>query len=138
MYAYIASYIGAAVIFCLMDFLWLSLLAKNFYQTRIGALMLVEPKFAPAIAFYVLYLLGLFVFAILPGARAQSFLVAMSLGALLGLIAYASYDLTNLATLKGWSLSLSLVDIAWGILVSAVSATTGYLVLHVINKATIS
>ncbi len=135
MYSYIAGYISAAVVFCLMDLLWLAVLAKSFYQTRIGSLMLVEPKVAPAVVFYFLYLLGLFIFAIIPGVRAQNILVASGLGALLGLIAYATYDLTNLATLKGWSLSLSLIDIAWGILVSAVSAAVGYLVVNMFNKS---
>lgn len=135
MFAYIAGYLGAAVVFCLMDFVWLAVLAKNFYHNRIGTLMLAEPRLAPAVAFYILYLLGLFVFAVTPALRAQNLLLAAGLGGLLGLIAYGSYDLTNLATLKDWSASLSFVDIAWGILVSAVSSTAGFLIVSMFSKA---
>lgn len=136
--SYIAGYVASAIIFCLMDFVWLGLLAKNFYHNRIGPLMLDEPKIAPAVAFYTVYLLGLFVFAIIPALRAQNLIMATGLGALLGLIAYASYDLTNLATLKGWSLSLTLVDIAWGIVISAVASTAGFLVVSMFNKTALS
>lgn len=134
MFAYVAGYLGAAVIFCLMDFVWLAIVAKNFYHNRLGSLMLVEPRLVPAAAFYILYLLGIFVFAVVPALRAQNLLLAIGLGAFLGLIAYGCYDLTNLATLKVWSLSLSLVDIAWGILVSAVSSAAGFLVVNMFNK----
>ena len=134
MFNYIVGYLGAAVVFCLMDFLWLGFIAKNFYRSRMGSLMLAEPKLIPAAAFYILYLLGLLVFAILPAVRAQNFLIAASLGALLGLIAYSCYDLTNLATLKGWSTSLSLVDIAWGIIVSASASSAGYWVIKMLAK----
>ena len=134
MFNYIVGYFGAAVVFCLMDFVWLGFIAKNFYRSRMGSLMLAEPKLIPAAAFYILYLLGLLVFAILPAVRAQNFLIAASLGALLGLIAYSCYDLTNLATLKGWSTSLSLVDIAWGIIVSASASSAGYWVIKILAK----
>jgi|SRR3954469_5973468 len=134
MFNYIVGYFGAAVVFCLMDFVWLGFIAKNFYRSRMGSLMLAEPKLIPAAAFYILYLLGLLVFAILPAARAQNFLIAASLGALVGLIAYSCYDLTNLATLKGWSTSLSLVDIAWGIIVSASASAAGYWVIKILAK----
>ncbi|RYY03016.1 MAG: DUF2177 family protein [Gammaproteobacteria bacterium] len=134
MFNYIVGYFGAAVVFCLMDFIWLGFIAKNFYRSRMGSLMLAEPKLIPAAAFYILYLLGLLIFAILPAARAQNFLIAASLGALVGLIAYSCYDLTNLATLKGWSTSLSLVDIAWGIIVSASASAAGYWVIKILAK----
>ncbi len=137
MFAYIAGYLGAVVIFCLMDFVWLAILAKNFYHNRVGSLMLAEPRLVPAAAFYILYLLGLFVFAITPALRAQNLLLAAGLGGFLGLIAYGSYDLTNLATLKGWSVSLTLVDIAWGILISAVSSSAGFLVISMFTKGAI-
>jgi uncharacterized membrane protein len=135
MFAYVVAYIGAAVVFCLMDFVWLAVIAKNFYHNRVGSLMLINPQVVPAAAFYILYLLGLLIFAIIPGLRAQNLLVAASMGAFLGLIAYACYDLTNLATLKGWSLSLTLVDIAWGILVSTIASSAGFLVANIFNKA---
>ncbi|MGV8834915.1 DUF2177 family protein [Cellvibrio sp.] len=123
---YIAAYLGAAVVFCVMDFVWLTLIAKSFYQSHMGELMSVEVRIVPAIIFYVLYLAGLVLFAISPALREQNWLMAVGLGLGLGVIAYGSYDLTNMATLKGWSLSLTLVDIAWGAFVSAVSALAGF------------
>ena len=88
--------------------------------------MAVDVRIVPAIIFYVLYLAGLVLFAISPALREQNWLMAVGLGLALGLVAYGSYDLTNMATLKGWSLSLTLVDIAWGAFVSAVSALAGF------------
>ena len=123
---YIAAYLGAAVVFCVMDFIWLTLIAKSLYQSQMGALMAVDVRIVPAIIFYVLYLAGLVLFAISPALREQNWLMAVGLGLALGLVAYGSYDLTNMATLKGWSLSLTLVDIAWGAFVSAVSALAGF------------
>lgn len=123
---YIAAYLGAAVVFCVLDFIWLTLVAKGFYQSQMGELMAVQVRMVPAIIFYVLYLAGLVLFAISPALREQNWLMAVSLGLALGVIAYGSYDLTNMATLKGWSLSLTLVDIAWGAFVSAVSALAGF------------
>src|SRR4051812_39042520 len=102
---YITAYLGTLISFCVLDFLWLGIIAKGFYQTRFGTLMLEQPKLIPAAAFYLLYVVGLLVFAVLPALRAQSTLTAVGFGAFLGLIAYGCYDLTNLSTLKGWSLS---------------------------------
>lgn len=93
---------------------------------QMGDLMAIQVKMIPAVIFYLLYLLGLVVFAISPALKEQSWVVAMSLGLLLGLIAYASYDLTNMATLKEWSISLTVVDIAWGAFVSAMAAVAGF------------
>lgn len=123
---YISAYIAALVVFCILDFIWLTLIAKNFYQSRMGDLMAIEIKIVPAVIFYLLYLAGLVLFAVSPALRAQSWLVAAGLGLALGMIAYGSYDLTNMATLKNWSLSLTLVDIAWGAFISAVSAVAGF------------
>ena len=126
MLVYVIAYFGAAVAFCALDFLWLTVVAKNFYQSHIGSLMLAEPKLLPAAAFYIIYVFGLLVFAIVPALRAQNWFIAAGLAGLLGLIAYSCYDLSNFATLNGWSLSLTLVDITWGIFASAVAGTAGY------------
>lgn len=134
MLVYTLAYLSAALVFCLMDFIWLTLVAKHFYQSRMGFLMLEEVKYSVAAAFYILYLSGLLVFAITPALRQQSWLVAASLSAFLGLIAYASYDLTNLATLKGWSVSLTVVDILWGIFVSTCAGSAGYFVARMVLK----
>jgi uncharacterized membrane protein len=134
MAVYVIAYLSATVVFCLMDFIWLTVIAKDFYQSRMGFLMLDEIRFSAAAAFYLLYLAGLLIFAIMPALRAQNWLIAIGLSALLGLIAYASYDLTNLATLKGWSLSLSLVDMLWGTIVSACAGTAGYFAARAAEK----
>ena len=133
-YSYILAYIGALLAFCAMDFLWLTIVAKSFYQKNMGMLMLAEPNLVPAAFFYLLYILGLLVFAVIPAIRSQSFIMALSLGAFLGLIAYASYDLTNLATLKGWTVILSTVDIGWGIVVSAVASGAGFMAARIFAK----
>jgi len=134
MRSYIFAYAGALVAFCAMDFFWLTIIAKKFYQAQMGSLMLAEPNLTSAAIFYILYILGLLVFAVMPALRSQSFIMAMSLGAFLGLIAYGSYDLTNLSTLKGWSLILSLVDICWGIVVSSVASSAGFIVARFFEK----
>jgi uncharacterized membrane protein len=130
---YVAAYCGAAIVFCVMDFIWLTKVANNFYRSHMGGLMAVEVKMVPAIIFYLLYLAGLVIFAISPALREQSWLLAVGLGLLLGIVAYASYDLTNMATLKGWSITLTLVDIAWGAFVSAVSAVAGFYVARLFS-----
>jgi uncharacterized membrane protein len=134
MVVYIVAYLTAAVVFCLMDFVWLTIIAKDFYQSRMGFLMLYEIKFSAAVTFYLLYLMGLLIFAIMPALRAQDWLAALSLSGFLGLIAYASYDLTNLATLKDWSLSLSLVDMLWGVVVSSCAGTAGFFAAQTFEK----
>ena len=134
MHSYILAYIGALVIFCAMDFFWLTILAKKIYQTHMGMLMLAEPNLIPAAIFYILYLLGLLVFSIIPALRSQSFIMALSLGAFLGLIAYASYDLTNLATLRGWSIRLTVIDISWGIVISSLASLAGFMTARFFEK----
>ncbi len=128
MIKYILVYLVAALVFCLLDFIWLTVLAKDFYRSQIGSMMLEQPKLVPAAIFYVLYLSGLLIFAIIPALRAQSWPLALFLSALLGLIAYSTYDLSNLATLKGWSTSLACIDIAWGTFVTGVAGTSAYFV----------
>ncbi len=126
--AYLAAYLAATVVFCLFDFVWLTVVAKDFYQSQLGSLMLAEPKLIPAAVFYLVYLFGLLIFAIIPAMHKQSWITATTLSALLGLVAYGTYDLSNLATLKGWSASLAVIDIVWGAFVSAASGTAGYCV----------
>lgn len=134
MHTYVLAYLGALAIFCAMDFIWLTMIAKNIYKSHMGSLMLAEPNMIAAVIFYLLYIVGLLVFAITPALRSQSFTTALYLGGFLGLIAYASYDLTNLATLKGWSTSLTIIDIAWGVFVSSVSSVAGFLVVKMFGK----
>lgn len=112
--------------FMAIDFLWLGFIAKGFYQTRIGHLM--EINWVAAVVFYLIFLLGLTFFAIYPAATKGTLATALVLGGLFGFFTYATYDLTNLATLKGWPLSLVIVDILWGTALGAlVTVCTVYL-----------
>lgn len=124
---YIKYYLIAAVLFSLIDFVWLGFIAKRFYRDNLGKILSVKPNLPAAVAFYALYIVGLVVFAIVPASReVGSISNAFRLGALFGFFTYLTYDLTNLATLKAWPAKLSIVDIAWGtVLASLVSGLTG-------------
>lgn len=123
---FLISYLTSLVVFCAMDFLWLGLVVKEFYGREIGPLLLTSPQIEPAIAFYLLYVIGIVVFAVTPALAANRWQKALSHGALLGLIAYATYDLSNLATLKDWSARVAFVDICWGTVVTATAATAAF------------
>ena len=126
MLKYVLAYGATALAFCALDFAWLTVVAPKFYQAQIGALLMERPNLLPALAFYVLYVAGLVIFCVAPALESGAWTRAMVLGALLGLVAYTTYDLSNLATLKGWSTSLSLVDMCWGAVASAGASTCGY------------
>lgn len=111
-------------IFAVIDTAWLTLMADRLYRPLIGSLLAENFKLAPAIAFYGLYAGGLTLFAVRPGLAAGDWKTALLWGGLFGLFAYATYDLTNLATLKSWSLKLSVMDMAWGACVSAAASAT--------------
>lgn len=118
------AYATTTLVMVAIDLVWLGLIAKPLYQQGIGHLMATEPKLAAGALFYLLYPVGLVVFAVLPGASLAWGDTAVK-AALFGFFAYATYDLTNLATLKNWPVSLALIDMAWGTAVSAVSALAG-------------
>lgn len=124
---YVIAYISTAVVFFALDYLWLTRIAIGFYREQIGSLMLASPNFAAAGVFYLFYVVGVVYFAVMPAVSAGSLVTAVINGALLGLLAYGTYDMTNLATLKGWSLQMSLVDMAWGAFLTATAAAAGYL-----------
>jgi uncharacterized membrane protein len=120
------SLVATLVALLAIDALWLLVLMRSTYVEYLGSLMLAEPKLVPAAAFYLLYTVGLMVFAVVPAVRKHDWRTAALLGGLLGLVAYGTYDLTNLATLRGWAWQLSLIDMAWGAVLSALSAVAGY------------
>ena len=127
---FLKLYCIALPIFFGMDMIWLGVAAKNFYAKQIGFLMNANVNWSAAILFYLLFLAGLVVFVIAPAVEKDSWAHALLLGALFGLITYATYDLTNLATLKDWPLVLTVVDLTWGtILAGSVSVGT-YLIAH--------
>lgn len=125
---YIAAYAATFVVMVGLDLLWLGLIARPLYQQGIGHLMADKPNLPVALLFYVVYALGLVIFAV-SADTAQGWSKALAMGAMFGFFAYATYDLTNLATLRQWPWSLSMADIVWGTLVSGVSAAAGKLAL---------
>jgi uncharacterized membrane protein len=125
---YPVAYIATAIVFFGLDFIWLSTATSRFYRPLLGGLLLEKPNMTVAALFYLVYVAGLVVFAVAPALEAGSWSQALGRGMLLGLIAYGTYDFTNLATLKGWPLLVSAVDILWGIVLSAGAATMGFLI----------
>ncbi|KTT15794.1 DUF2177 family protein [Pseudacidovorax intermedius] len=119
---YLTAYGIAAVVFLGLDAIWLGTMASRLYRPAIGHLMADGFAVAPAVLFYLLYLVGMVVFAIGPALEARKPLQALAMGALLGLICYATYDLTNQATLKQWPWAVTLADLAWGAFVTGVSS----------------
>lgn len=120
---YFKYYLVAAVLFSLIDFIWLGLVAKKFYTKAIGKLLLNKPNLPAAVIFYLLFIVGLVVFAIVPASQeSDPVLNAFRLGALFGFFTYLTYDFTNLATLKGWPVKIVAVDVIWGTVLSSVVA----------------
>ncbi len=124
---FITLYVLAFPLCMAIDFLWLGFIAKDFYARHIGSL-LGEVRWGAAFIFYAIFLVGLTLFATYPAATRGTVPSAVVLGGLFGFFSYATYDLTNLATLRGWSLTISLVDIAWGsVLGASVAGVTVFL-----------
>ena len=125
---FIKLYAIALPVFFAIDMVWLGLVAKDFYRGQIGVLMKADVNWTAAIIFYLLFIVGLVVFVITPAVEKGSWAYALLWGALFGLITYATYDLTNLATLKDWPLLVTIVDLAWGaVLAASVSVVTYFI-----------
>ncbi|MBE0667699.1 MAG: DUF2177 family protein [Bacteroidales bacterium] len=125
---FVKNYLIALPVFFAIDMVWLVLVAKNFYQKHIGFLMKPDVGWIAAIAFYLLFIGGLVVFVITPAVEKHSWVHALLYGALFGLITYATYDLTNLATLKDWPVLVTVVDLIWGMVLSASVSVVTYLI----------
>ena len=120
--ATLATYLG-------LDFLWLTL-AGGLYRSEIGALMRPDPLIGVAAAFYALYALGVVVFAVRPGVSDQGLILTLGLGILFGLVAYGTYDLTNLAAFQGYTVKIAMIDWIWGSLLTGLCALAGRLALN--------
>ncbi|WP_439573210.1 DUF2177 family protein [Phreatobacter sp.] len=129
------AYAATAVTFLAIDFVWLSLMASRLYRPQLGNLLLDQPNLVVAGLFYLVYAAGIVVLVVLPAFGSRSLLMALGLGALLGLVAYGTYDITNLATLKGWSVTVTIVDMLWGMTITAVASVAGYLALRTVMPA---
>ena len=125
---FIKLFLIALPVFFAIDMVWLAVVAKNFYQQQIGFLMKPDINWIAAILFYLLFIVGLVVFVITPAVEKGSWTLALLLGALFGLITYATYDLTNLATIKDWPVLITIVDLIWGtVLAASVSVITYFI-----------
>ena len=123
---YIIGYAAGAVAMVLLDLAWLRFAAKAIFKPAVGPLLAEHPNATAAAAFYVLYILGIMVFATAPALRGGGWTGALVMGASFGFFAYMTYDLTNMATLKVWPVDLAALDIAWGTTATAIAATAGY------------
>jgi uncharacterized membrane protein len=120
------AYVGTLVTFCVLDLLWLGFVAKGFYQAQVGPLLAARPNWGAALLLYAVYAAGVVLFVVAPAQDVASWPRVAVLGALFGLVVYATYDLTNLAILKGWTVGVAVADILWGAAVTAASATAGH------------
>ena len=120
------TYLLTVPVFFAIDMVWLGLVAKNFYNKHLGKLLTENVIWSAAIIFYLVYIAGILYFAVLPAVEKKSLSKAVINGALLGGLAYATYDLTNLATLKGWPFTIVWVDILWGMILTALVAAASY------------
>ncbi len=123
---YLVAYITAFVVFGVVDLLWLSFVGAALYRPILGDMLAPAVRIAPAVVFYLAFPIGLVVFCILPALREGAVLQAVLLGLLFGALAYATYDLTNHATLRVWSTQITVIDIAYGAFASAVAAAAGF------------
>lgn len=118
----VIAYAVAALVMAGLDFIWLSLTVDPLYHRALGTVMAEKPYIPAAVAFYLIYVLGIVFFAVWPALENGDWRTAAMRGAVLGFLAYATYDLTNMATLKVWSLKVSLIDMAWGTFLTATAA----------------
>lgn len=123
---YVIAYFAAALTFFALDMGWLAGLAKNFYFSRLGELVRDRPDFLVAGVFYAGYVAGIVYFAIAPALAGGGMARALVNGALVGLLAYGTYDMTNLATLRGYPAEVAIVDILWGVFLTMTAAGAGY------------
>ncbi len=120
----VIAYLSCLLAMLAIDGVWLSITVKRFYAARIGHLMTESPRLGPAAVFYLLYILGVTLLVVMPAVREHAGMLRIFFtGALLGLMAYGTYDLTNQATLKTWPLIVTIVDLAWGALLTGVVST---------------
>lgn len=123
---YLKLYAVCAAAFFALDMLWLGLLAKGFYERQMGHLLAEQTKWGAAIAFYLIYVAAIVVLCVLPAVEKQSVWRALALGGVLGLAAYAAFDLTSLALLKGFPASVVPLDLAWGVVLTASVSAAGF------------
>ena len=124
----ILSYLLTTIVFFAIDLVWLGIIAKGLYQKHLGSFLAEQVNWTAALIFYLLFIVGIFVFAIMPAVEKNSLQYALIYGALFGFFTYATYDLTNLATLKDWPVTIVIIDMAWGAFLCGSVATAGFFI----------
>jgi len=124
---YIQLYLISTLIFFAIDMFWLGFLAKDFYREKLGYLMAPKVNWTAALIFYFIYIAGILFFAVIPGLNSGNFTTVLLNGAVLGFLCYATYDLTNLATVKNWPFAVVWVDILWGTILTGATAVLSFL-----------
>lgn len=133
--AYGIAYLASGLVFLAIDAFWLTIMAQRVYRPLMGEIVLEEFKIVPAVLFYVIYIMGVVVFAIAPAMATGRWTTATTYGALLGLVAYATYDLTNHATLRNWPVAVTIADLCWGTFLTALAATAGFFITRALMPA---
>ncbi len=127
------SYFLTFIVFFILDMAWLGFIAKDLYKKHLGTFLSAEVNWPAAIVFYLLFIVGVFIFAILPAVEKNQVSSAVLLGALFGFFTYATYDLTNLATMKDWPIRIVVIDLIWGSFLTSVVSTAGYYIVKFVN-----
>jgi uncharacterized membrane protein len=125
---YLKLYALTVPVFFAIDMLWLGVVAKGFYQRKLGFILSPSINWAAAITFYLIFIVGILIFAVRPAVNSNSWVQAAVLGALFGFFTYATYDLSNLATIKNWPLVVVVADIVWGMCLCTLTALLSYLI----------
>ncbi|MDX1567175.1 MAG: DUF2177 family protein [Longimicrobiales bacterium] len=131
-----ALYVGCAVVFLAIDLAWLGWISVQFYQTHLGPMLREDPLLLPALVFYLLYVGGILVFAVLPALREGSASIASLRGAFLGLVAYGAFDLTSHSVFHGFPVTVVVVDLLWGTVLTCSVSTAGYLLGRTLSVET--
>jgi len=125
---YMKLYAATLLVFFATDMVWLVFIARSFYKKHLGYLMAPQVNWTAAIIFYLLFIAGILVFVVLPGIRENSLQLTLIKALLFGLITYATYDLTNLATVKDWPLIITVIDLIWGMVLSAIVSIASFFI----------
>jgi uncharacterized membrane protein len=131
---YLTYYLTALAVCVAVDFVWLSTTTSQLYQPVMGDMLAVKPDLTAAAAFYLLYAAGVTIFVGAPALKAGKWIDAVLMGVLFGLFCYMTYDLTNQATLRSWTIQLTLADVVWGMFLTALSGTAAFFVTRAVAK----
>jgi len=123
------SYILTLIVFLIVDLVWLGFIARGLYKKYLGSFLSENVNWTAAIIFYLIYVVGIFIFVIHPAINRDSVIHAITMGSIFGMLAYATYDLTNLATLKDWPIPIVIIDIVWGSILTLIVSLAGFYIV---------